>query len=216
MTQCSQCGTPKFQPRVSINSDEILQQLRSSFVGFRDQARINSLLQDAEKDLDDYDTEIARLETAISVLKHKRACLEGHIPKFRSLLSPIRRLPPELLSLIFLWRIRCNWRGSIFNFIERGTELPPVVLSQVCSGWRQLAWSTPFLWSDLQIMLGYPKYLYEEFVDLIQPLIHLYFERSSQVPLDLFLSFDIPFTEDDNFEPIFKAIASTSPRWRSL
>ncbi|THU82811.1 hypothetical protein K435DRAFT_690819, partial [Dendrothele bispora CBS 962.96] len=100
MTQCSKCGAPNFQPRVSINFDEIQQQLRS--LRFADKASVDELLRDAEKDFDDYDAGIARLETAISVLKHKRRRLEGHVAKYRSLLSPIRRLPPEILGLLFL------------------------------------------------------------------------------------------------------------------
>ncbi|THU86649.1 hypothetical protein K435DRAFT_683220, partial [Dendrothele bispora CBS 962.96] len=100
MIQCPKCGGSSFHPRVSVKPNEILQQLRSS-IGFTDQALINQALHDAEKDLDDYDTEIARLETAISVLKYKRERLEDYVAKCRSLLSPIRRLPPEILSLIF-------------------------------------------------------------------------------------------------------------------
>ncbi|THU78911.1 hypothetical protein K435DRAFT_737257, partial [Dendrothele bispora CBS 962.96] len=99
MTQCSKCGAPNFQPRVSINSDEIQQQLRS--LGFADKASVDELLRDSEKDFADYDAEIARLEVAISVLKHKRRRLEGHVAKYRSLLSPIHRLPPEILGLVF-------------------------------------------------------------------------------------------------------------------
>ncbi|THU78886.1 hypothetical protein K435DRAFT_699142, partial [Dendrothele bispora CBS 962.96] len=187
MNPCSKCDTPNFHPRVSVKSDEILQELRFS-VGFRDHARINSLLHDAEKDLDDYDTEIARLETAISLLKRKRACLEGHMVKYRSLLSPIRRLPPELLSLIFLL---C--RGELENrFIlyESGTKMPAVVLTQVCTGWRQVALDTPSIWSNTSFYLGPPEYpLDEEHIKSILPLIHLFFGQSSQFPLNLTLYF---------------------------
>ncbi|THU78881.1 hypothetical protein K435DRAFT_603695, partial [Dendrothele bispora CBS 962.96] len=128
--------------------------LRSS-VGFGDQVHVNSLLHDAEKDLDDYDTEIAQLETAISILKHKRARLEGHIAKFRSLLSPIRRLPPEILSLIFI--LRCEGFGNSFNSVEHYIDLPAVVLSQVCTGWRKVASDTPSIWSDLDFSLGWEE-----------------------------------------------------------
>ncbi|THU92385.1 hypothetical protein K435DRAFT_587227, partial [Dendrothele bispora CBS 962.96] len=74
--------------------------LRSS-IGFQDQDVVKPLLSDAEKDLADYNTEIARSNTAISTLKYKRTLLERYLTNCRSLLSPIRRLPPEILTLIF-------------------------------------------------------------------------------------------------------------------
>ncbi|THU75963.1 hypothetical protein K435DRAFT_706010, partial [Dendrothele bispora CBS 962.96] len=218
MAKCSKCGSrPDFQPRVSINSDEILQQLRSS-VGFRDQVHVKSLLHDAEKDLDNYDTEIARLETAISVLKHKRARLEGHIAKFRSLLSPIRRLPPEILGLIFL--LRCEEIGNNFTFPELYRHLPAVILSQVCTGWRKVASNTPSIWSDFDFSLGWDEDhfddpLNQKFNELMLPLIHLCFERSSQVSLNLAVCLR-DFGGNDDFESILKLFTSTSHRWRSL
>ncbi|THU92110.1 hypothetical protein K435DRAFT_216885 [Dendrothele bispora CBS 962.96] len=106
MTRCSTCGSPTtFHPRVSIESDEILQQLRSS-IGFQDRDVMKPFLSDAEKDLADYDTEIIRLETTISALKHKRTHLERYLANCRSLLSPIRRLPLEILTLVFLYLCR--------------------------------------------------------------------------------------------------------------
>ncbi|THU78885.1 hypothetical protein K435DRAFT_699140, partial [Dendrothele bispora CBS 962.96] len=217
MNPCSKCGTPNFHPRVLVKSDDILQQLRSS-VGFGDQVHVNSLLHDAEKDLDDYDTEIARLETAISILKHKRARLEGHIARFRSLLSPIRRLPPEILGLIFL--LRCEETGNNFTFAQHYIHLPAVVLSQVCTDWRKVASNTPSIWSNLRFGLGWEYGQFDdlsnqEFIALILPLINLCFERSSQVLLDLSVYF-WNFWENDGFESILKTITSTSHRWRSL
>ncbi|THU82810.1 hypothetical protein K435DRAFT_690817, partial [Dendrothele bispora CBS 962.96] len=145
MTQCSKRGAPNFQPRVSINSDKIQQQLRS--LGFADRASVNELLNDAKKDFDDYDAEIARLEVAISVLKHKRRRLESHVAKYRSLLSPIRRLSPEVLGLVFL--LHCQESGNCFNLDKRDISLPAVDLSQVCTGWRQVASNTSSLWNNL-------------------------------------------------------------------
>ncbi|THV04339.1 hypothetical protein K435DRAFT_649365, partial [Dendrothele bispora CBS 962.96] len=66
-----------------------------------EKARANQILQDAESDFASYDAEIARLKTALSVLEHKRQCLQDYVDKHRSLLAPVRRLPPEILGLIF-------------------------------------------------------------------------------------------------------------------
>ncbi|THU87285.1 hypothetical protein K435DRAFT_620536, partial [Dendrothele bispora CBS 962.96] len=66
-----------------------------------EKACIDQTVRDAESDFADYDAEIARLEKALSTLKHKRKCLQDHVAKQRSLLAPVRRLPPEVLNLIF-------------------------------------------------------------------------------------------------------------------
>ncbi|THU82812.1 hypothetical protein K435DRAFT_971825 [Dendrothele bispora CBS 962.96] len=215
MTQCSKCGAPNFQPRVSVNSDKIQQQLRS--LGFADKASVDELLHDAEKDFDAYDAEIARLETAISVLKHKRRRLEGHVAKYRSLLSPIRRLPPEILGLVFL--LCCQESRSYFDLCDGDITLPAVVLSQVCTSWRQVASKTSSIWSHLHFELGWlddrPNHLKQKFIEQILPLINLYFERSSQVSLDLGLRLR-SFMGNHDLESILKMITSTSHRWNSL
>ncbi|THU75287.1 hypothetical protein K435DRAFT_619767, partial [Dendrothele bispora CBS 962.96] len=80
------------------------------------------------------------LETAISVLKYKRARLEGHITTCRSLLSPVRRLPWEILTLVFLFLCgEPRWGDA--------SLIPPAFqLSQVCASWRELALNTPTIW----------------------------------------------------------------------
>ncbi|THU78887.1 hypothetical protein K435DRAFT_769054 [Dendrothele bispora CBS 962.96] len=215
MAKCSKCGTSNFHPRVSVNDNEILQRLRSS-VGFTDQALTNQLLHDAEKDLDDYGTEIARLKTAISVLKRKREHLEGYVVKCRSLLSPIRRLPPEILSLIFLFR--CRESGNNISLHQYNMTLPSIVLSQVCAGWRIVALDTSAIWSNLSFDFYQEPDLTCLNPSLLRSLIHLYLERSSQAPLDLSLFFIDHFDRDSDLGyAIFKTMLTpTSHRWRSL
>ncbi|THU98333.1 hypothetical protein K435DRAFT_777549 [Dendrothele bispora CBS 962.96] len=216
MIQCPKCGGSSFHPRVSVKPNEILQQLRSS-IGFTDQALTNQALHDAEKDLGDYDTEIARLETAISVLKYKRERLEDYVAKCRSLLSPIRRLPPEILSLIFLFQ--CRKFANMFNLYEPDKTLPAFVLSQVCTGWRNVALNTPTMWSNLDIAVGWcsdPSGSRSKDIDLALPLIRQCLNRSSQAPLTLTLYFWGPLHRENDFSSILKALAATSHRWYSL
>ncbi|THU83260.1 hypothetical protein K435DRAFT_561145, partial [Dendrothele bispora CBS 962.96] len=112
--------------------------------------RVNQLLRDAESDFASYDAEIAQLEAAISVLRHKRKCLQDYVAKHRSLLAPIRRLPPEILSLIFL--IHCR-RSPNRLFFQVGTpsshDSSSIFLSQVSIGWWRIALESPRLWSYL-------------------------------------------------------------------
>ncbi|THU78340.1 hypothetical protein K435DRAFT_973564 [Dendrothele bispora CBS 962.96] len=211
MAKCSRCGSrPDFQPRVSINSDKILQQLRSS-VGFRDQAHITSFLHDAEKDLDDYDTEIAPLEMAISILKRKRARLEGSITLCRSLLSPIRRLPWEILTLVFLF-LECGEPSESSDVVTR-VKPQAFQVSQVCASWRKLALETPIIWSNLLFDLAGDYHRLQR-SDLSGSFIRLCLQRSSQVPLDLTVW---NVGEDiDRYVLFDEILRPTSHRWRSL
>ncbi|KAF8606165.1 hypothetical protein BDV93DRAFT_362371 [Ceratobasidium sp. AG-I] len=92
--------------------------------------------------------------------------------------APIDRLPPELLSRIFLILVQASrYAASIgdksYNKIDY-----PLRLSSVCVRWRQVAISTHLLWSSLDLAhssngLRELKYL------------NLCHERSANVPLSL-------------------------------
>ncbi|THU92870.1 hypothetical protein K435DRAFT_592125, partial [Dendrothele bispora CBS 962.96] len=110
-----------------------------------EEARVNQILHDAESDFANYDAEIARLEAALSVLNHKRKCLQDYVTKHRSLLAPVRRPPPEILNLIFLTHCRQSTNEIVFGG-GLGHTLSSVVLSQVSIGWRRVALESPRLW----------------------------------------------------------------------
>jgi len=60
-------------------------------------------------------------------------CFEEH----KALLSPIRRLPAELLSTIFMPCLPEDWSC---NALEA-----PMLLSQICGHWRAIAIANPAL-----------------------------------------------------------------------
>ncbi|KAI3602629.1 hypothetical protein WG66_009250 [Moniliophthora roreri] len=65
-------------------------------ISLTDKQVINQVLLDAEKELNDYDVEISRLRTAILALESKREGVKRMMDKYRSLLSPIHRMPSEV------------------------------------------------------------------------------------------------------------------------
>ncbi|KAF9266659.1 hypothetical protein L218DRAFT_829694, partial [Marasmius fiardii PR-910] len=62
---------------------------------------ISQYLVDAEADLKAYQDEINGLKTRLIVLETRRDSLKEVIENYRSLLSPIRRMPSEILTRIF-------------------------------------------------------------------------------------------------------------------
>ncbi|KIK63395.1 hypothetical protein GYMLUDRAFT_107649, partial [Collybiopsis luxurians FD-317 M1] len=62
---------------------------------------VSAILEDVGKDLEDYGTEIDRLEGALASLKAKRDQLEEYAAHVRSLKAPVRKIPDEVLCSIF-------------------------------------------------------------------------------------------------------------------
>ncbi|KAF5332693.1 hypothetical protein D9611_005457 [Ephemerocybe angulata] len=100
---------------------------------------IRSLLQEHQRALDTLDAQIAALT---ATRKARATFVQGHI----ALASPIKRLPDDILSCLFI----ALWIEEPKNGDMSPTS-PGVVLSHVCRRWRQLALATPTLWSALKI-----------------------------------------------------------------
>ncbi|KAJ7475208.1 hypothetical protein B0H11DRAFT_2235834 [Mycena galericulata] len=90
--------------------------------------------------------------------------------QMQSILSPLRRLPPELLAEIFVF---C---GAHKVYYYPSQRKPPLLLLRVCRTWRAVALSTPELWARLEWCLRTPKD-----VDIIDTWI----SRSGARPLHL-------------------------------
>ncbi|KAF9266688.1 hypothetical protein L218DRAFT_857589, partial [Marasmius fiardii PR-910] len=138
-------------------------------------------LLDAETDVNSYQAEIDRLKATIMVLETRRDGLKEKMTKYRSLLSPIHRLPPELLGRIFVFF--CNKPNCI-------TPIRPpaaITLSSVCGRWREHATELPRLWSSMTIPLHAWKnedtgtWHSQEF----HRCVELFVKRSKEEPLNL-------------------------------
>ena len=75
--------------------------------------------------------------------------LEDRIAQLRAELAPIRLLQPELLQEIFMWCLPRNRNPTL------SAKEAPILLTRICSYWRQLAFSTPSLWTALDIATCY-------------------------------------------------------------
>ncbi|KAG9314915.1 hypothetical protein JVU11DRAFT_4023 [Chiua virens] len=96
--------------------------------------------------------------------------LQSRIAHIKNETLPISKLPSDVLSIIFE-ESRCllnEWPGP-------RRPLPiEVQLSHVCSRWRQVALSTPSLWTTIRVPI-----LHKEIA------VRTYFQRCQQCPLDV-------------------------------
>ncbi|THV03780.1 hypothetical protein K435DRAFT_248245 [Dendrothele bispora CBS 962.96] len=189
MLQCSKCDSFLFHPRVLLQEDsdeKILQRLRSpAAVTEEDTAYVDQTLHDAESDLANYDAETTRLEKAVFVLKLQRQRLQDHVVKHRSLLSPIRRLPLEVLDLIFF--TVCSGSGNVLNIqSERCMKSCPIVLSDVSTIWRRVVLESPLLWTKLSLRLELsPPALPQRRMTHFQCALSFFLQGSLQLPLSI-------------------------------
>ncbi|KAG6810740.1 hypothetical protein H0H92_010544 [Tricholoma furcatifolium] len=128
-----------------------------------------SLLHDAEKVL-------SELNAAVIALITRRDVQAERVQKYRIALAPHKRLPPELLSEIF---VRCLPFDTLYDSANT-LRLPPIiqqapwVLGQVCSRWRRISRSDPRLWRVAKISLyDKPSIHLSRAYELLPPLAPL-------------------------------------------
>lgn len=172
MHQCTSCGS-------TIAGDAFIPPTLPS----NDENAIQALLLNMDSDLSDFDTEIDRVQAVLDDLQRKRQLLKNACHQYRAFLSPIRNLPPEILSEIFILNIAGNWRGKEFLY-RRAVMLP----GSVCRYWRSVALSTGRLWSSISLSL------WQDTVDAELDLTRTWLARSNGSPLQLSLL--LPGTPD--------------------
>jgi hypothetical protein len=92
------------------------------------------------------DKDIDVIQKTLDNLLDRRQKLQGFVDTHQALISPIRRLFPELLQLIFKFCLPAN------NSPMHSKEAP-MLLGRICSGWRALAYSTPDIWSSVHVVV---------------------------------------------------------------
>ncbi|THU94520.1 hypothetical protein K435DRAFT_157300 [Dendrothele bispora CBS 962.96] len=151
-------------------------------------SRITALINQTEPDIARYELEIARLEDTLATLKAQRDKLKRYQSEYKTLLSPIRRLPVDVLLEIFS-NVCSGPAGSLS--MPRTRERPrdhcvitatTLVLSQTCSFWRGVVENSPRLWSTLAVNLAI---ITDVEGDRIEALVQLYLTRSASSPLTL-------------------------------
>ncbi|KAJ7483417.1 hypothetical protein FB451DRAFT_1439439 [Mycena latifolia] len=121
---------------------------------------LQNQIQQSEEELASLSSSSARNDTILSQkcllqdrwkrLEQQCAILASHRVQNSAILSPLRRMPPELLGEIFLWTLPllCSaYTRAGFDVLR----CSPWVLGHISSHWRAVAISTPSLWSLIMI-----------------------------------------------------------------
>ncbi|KAF7298733.1 hypothetical protein MIND_00820800 [Mycena indigotica] len=147
-------------------------------------------------------------------VQHKE--LMAHITAHRALLSPIRRLPQDVLREIFTEFL------SRQKYCGMKTFDGPILLGRICSQWRSLALETPELWSRLHVVEPAPSAMSRSAhstrtMQLIDG-IKLWLDRAGSRPL--YLSFQrepsLRSPLADNHSSVLDLLISYAPRCKAI
>jgi hypothetical protein len=87
---------------------------------------ICAIISDSEKRVDALNAQIYVLQAALAQLVRSRNEATGKICQYRSILSPVRRVPAELICAIF------DLALSSGNLDESTPSTPPLFLGHIC------------------------------------------------------------------------------------
>ncbi|KAF8137256.1 hypothetical protein EV363DRAFT_1580935 [Boletus edulis] len=93
------------------------------------------------------DSAIRKLAAIQAKLEQDSAHVRGSLLAHQALTSPARRIPPEVLGEVFYHCL------SKTPYITPRDVESPMMLTRVCRHWRDVALSTPHLWSSLSVYL---------------------------------------------------------------
>ena len=121
--------------------------------------------------------ELAELDALLEHLKLKRYELKR---KINQLQSPIvRQLLPDIMSTIFEFCLPDFTYHQPSPFAEENLSIP-LSLGAICSYWRDIAWSTPSLWSSLVV-----RVTRKHNPHIVASIAHEWLSRSGQLPLSI-------------------------------
>ncbi|KAK0472253.1 hypothetical protein IW261DRAFT_1611672 [Armillaria novae-zelandiae] len=141
--------------------------------------------------------DINRLETALSRLRIKQDLTLQDLDSHKSVFSPIRRLPEDIILRIFIGLDYCR--------VSTDLKQSPWLFGHVCHHWRVLTRSSPSLWASLCVNLASPP---------PHNLLTIFLSLSKNVPLDIIL--DAREIGDEGKEVLHNSIIPLSRRWFDL
>ncbi|PPQ83732.1 hypothetical protein CVT25_006136 [Psilocybe cyanescens] len=154
----------------------------------------------------------------IAEIRCVTATRERYLQVSNRVLSPFRRLPPEILEQIFYY-------AREFRPSERQPGKPlPLIIGQVCHSWRQISITRSLLWDTVDM-----TYIPSPFYSLLDSsiistpttaILDLCFQRSYPLPLNLSLRPKFLSSDGNEIPPIHissvKTIASICHRIQKL
>ncbi|KAK7012854.1 F-box domain-containing protein [Favolaschia claudopus] len=134
--------------------------------------------------------------TTLSTLEEERHSIQE---KLAHTTFPILTLPVEITSEIFLSLLS----SSPPSFPRPYPRVAPILLTQVCRTWRNIAYSLPRLWATLHLSFPYPwRRKVQQWSNEYTSFIRDWLRRAGTAPLTL--SLVLPLSRCYSAEPFFQ------------
>ena len=151
--------------------------------------------------------EMARLQGILDELARKRDALESYTEMHLSLVAPVRSLPAEILSEIF---IRLKDATALSDAIKWSIGSPrlnktPLLLGNVCSRWRTVVLSTPSLWASFALTIASDR------LERSTALAEMWLARAGVCPLSI--SLGAASNYNSSMRPFMQAFLPYCERW---
>lgn len=163
-------------------------------------SEIQNTIAKGKQNIESVDAMVLQMQSILDQLHQGRSAIDRYVKEHQAIImSPIRRLPNELLGEIF----------AIYTDDNREDPRSPWLLTQVCAGWRDVAVATPEVWSTIDLKL--PASISNAYITMVTTWV----ARSRDHPLTFKIS---AFREPDrgSYEPIAEIFAACSDRWKHV
>ncbi|KAK7044509.1 hypothetical protein R3P38DRAFT_2879189 [Favolaschia claudopus] len=150
--------------------------------------------------IDELESQLHSVQEGLVLLQLRQEKLRETIQSYKAPLSPVRRLPPEILGLIFSFVTPKPNSSRGFSMCSA-----PWLFTRVCRFWSAVALSTPALWSRLDLHLdGMGE-------NGAIPLAQLQIQRSQNMPLTVIICHSSYMWLDSHL--LLDVALSASERW---
>ncbi|KAJ6584009.1 hypothetical protein DFH09DRAFT_1028880 [Mycena vulgaris] len=145
--------------------------------------QLRALLAEPLDELARIDARINELDVLLHQLKTRRESLNAEIEPYKALISPLRRIPQDILQEIFFACLPTAHNA----LIDPGEA--PLLLGRICRHWRSVAYSTPMLWSSLHIPVLSPTWssIPQNIEHELERVVATWLDRSAACPLSISL-----------------------------
>jgi hypothetical protein len=208
VTLCPNCGHSLIGKYQSYPSPQALTSSKGLPIDITDQLAVQDRRRalDMQTELSRVDCEIARVQSILEQLSAERRQLNESMTHHRALMSPISRLPSEMLSDIFTAIPR---DPAVEPF---GVSNSPILLTQICSRWRDIAIATPRLWRSIDFTVD-EELNVEPFT---MEMWKIWLMRSGACPLTIQVIFRPPKVPHFPYRPIVDMLTSQCHRWQDV
>ncbi|KAK0187732.1 hypothetical protein F5146DRAFT_1226124 [Armillaria mellea] len=144
--RCLQCDYQYDTPHTRVVLDWLRDGARRNVVDYVQADSVYQTITEARAELRRYDSHIARPRATLTQVENERVGLQDFISYRETLLSPVRRVPIEVLTLIFarvLQERRCAPHKHLHDYSPPRSCLPPMEIHHLNSAFLMTARALP-------------------------------------------------------------------------